>query len=127
MVNDIKRTERGWAGHFCCSAHCGFRRNTLLEYMDTKIIVSTVGNMRFQTGEIGIEKIGLEHYYETMAFRAEEKECYIDANVSEELEIPLKTRIIEISSSVDNEANDMHEEAVNYFIENIKYLDIIKP
>jgi len=41
----IKRYERGWAGHFICSYLCHFRRNTLLEFGNVRIVISTVGMM----------------------------------------------------------------------------------
>ncbi len=64
----IKRTERGWAGHFICGDRCRFRRNTLLEFGDVRIIVSTVGAM-YVDGKL--DSIGVDRYYETMAFHAE--------------------------------------------------------
>ena len=42
-MKKIKRTERGWAGHCIISDDCRYHRNTLLEYKDLKVVVSTIG------------------------------------------------------------------------------------
>ena len=109
MTSIIKRTERGWAGHFICAHDCLFRRNTLLENSETgaKIVVSTVGLMR--RGE-SIETIGFNRYFETMAFAAEPVGRYLDADVSREVEFDSPWSIAELDA--DDKANDMHEAVV---------------
>ena len=73
----IKRTERGWPGHFAESADCLFRRNTLIENGEEAIVVSTVGQRH--NGD-GLKPLCGRRYYETMAFKAAKKGFYIDAD-----------------------------------------------
>jgi hypothetical protein len=110
MPSIVTRTERGWGGHFICADRCLFRRNTLLHNTDTgaKIVISTVGLMKGPDG--GIEAIGGERYYETMAFAGEQEGKYIDANVSREVDFDSPWSIREIDA--DDQANDMHEAVV---------------
>ena len=75
----VKRTERGWGGHFIMADRCLFRRNTLLEYADRRFVVSTVGAC-YVDGKL--EEIGHERYYETMAFEAKLRGGYIEADVT---------------------------------------------
>ncbi len=109
---DIKRTERGWAGHFICSHRCLFRRNTLLEYNDLSIVVSTVGNMLIIDGrKRNIEKIGYNRYFETMCFHSMKDDVrYKDADVQRQIGFnsPWSIDIID----ADDKANDMHETVV---------------
>lgn len=117
-MSEVKRTERGWAGHLRFSSGCRFRRNTLLEYGDKKWIVSTVGAYVNSDGKF--DAIGYDRFFETMAFEAEEQNGYLDADVSRE--IPFESdwgifgetwkEIIEKYPQVDNVANDMHEKVV---------------
>lgn len=108
-MTKAKRTERGWAGHFCCADSCKFRRNTLLEYNGKAIVVSTVGNM-FIDNEL--REIGCSRHYETMAFYADDTE-YKDADVSKEIpfDSPWSLKWHE-DGYIDNEANAMHEKVV---------------
>lgn len=111
-------TERGWAGHFIASARCRFRRNTLVEGPGGRFVVSTVGAMIIETdGKQALETIGHERYYETMCWPAHREGPYWEANVSaEEIEIDdwaISAKApVDILDGVDNDANDMHEKAV---------------
>ena len=110
MKEEVKITERGWAGHFCCSNRCLFRRNTLLEYRDRKIVVSTVGQMKLDSGEI--DTIGCNRYYETMAFEVNYADTkYYDIDVDRQIVFHSDWYINKKDS--DNEANKMHENVVN--------------
>lgn len=112
----VKRTERGWAGHFILSYRCRFRRNTLLECGDIKIIVSTVGN--YVNPDNLIEKLGFNRYYETMAFHSDPNDTrYNDANVSRQVYFASPWEIG--STDADNEANEMHEMVVKEISRNL--------
>ena len=124
-MNEVKRTERGWAGHFICSRDCGFRRNTLLEYGNRKWIISTVGAMRNrQTHEM--EMIGYDRWYETMCFEAKLQDGYWDADVEkeiffedgEDLEWGIYgeswKEVMEKYKTPDETANEIHESIVSY-------------
>lgn len=108
----IKRTERGWAGHFCCSRNCIFHRNTLLEKGNIRIVVSTVGAMILNTDKKYTE-IGIGRYYETMAFHAKKDGIYWDADVSNQITFDSNWTVDKISENADKKANDMHEKIVD--------------
>ncbi len=109
-MKKVKRTERGWAGHFICADRCRFRRNTLLEFQKKKIVVSTVGLMEKLHGE-GFDTIGSYQYYETKAFYADPKNNrYHDIDVSREIHFDSEGTINKLDA--DDKANDMHEKVV---------------
>jgi hypothetical protein len=109
----VVRTERGWPGHYICSHLCLFRRNTLLACGETKVVVSTVGlqlaNPREDDPKKRFETIGLNRYFETMAFHAGNDE-YQDAEVSRQVNFKSKWAIAELDG--DLKANEMHEAVV---------------
>lgn len=111
----IKRIERGWAGHFCCAHQCRFRRNTLLENEDIKIVISTVGLMEGPFKDGKFDTIGHNRYFETMAFEAEWDGRYWDANISKQIWFESPWSISEIDA--DDRANDMHERVVGELME----------
>lgn len=126
----VKRTERGWAGHFIAAHNCYFRRNTLLEYKDKKWIVSTVGDYHPPYHKNNCpDTIGYDRWYETMVFEGEMKSNgYIDANVEKEI-FPKNDcgiwgrtwdEVLEKYPTPDNAANDMHERIVAEMIERIQ-------
>lgn len=118
-MKQVKRKERGWAGHLRFASGCRFRRNTLLEYGDKKWIVSTVGAYVKSDGKF--DAIGYNRFYETMAFEAKEQNGYLDADVSKEITFESDwgifgetwKEVIAKYPQVDNVANDMHEKVVN--------------
>ena len=108
----IKRTERGWGGHFICANRCRFRRNTLLEYDKIKIVISTVGLMESINESGQFKTIGHNRYYETMVFHSNKRDKrYYDINVSRQIYFDSEWAISEIDA--DDKANDMHEKVVD--------------
>lgn len=111
----IIRTERGWAAHFCCAQWCRFRRNTLLEHGDSRVVISSVGDYhRPIHGEEtkGPEEVGLDRYYETMAFEAMREAPYWEADIGEQLSFESEWALEEHGRGSDLPANAMHEAVV---------------
>lgn len=121
----IKRTERGWIGHFICADRCMFRRNTLLESDTDSVIISTVGAMLDLSNKT-LDTIGaFGRYYETMVFGTKRVGDYIDTDVSNQREFDSPWSICadsvdELPKGVDNIANEMHETVVDEFIEKLE-------
>lgn len=107
---EVKRTERGWAGHFCCSYRCEYHRNTLLEYNGMKVVVSTVGRLRKGRTRIKYMEVGHGRYFETRAFIANENDKYNDADVEREISFDAKWSLP--SPDMELEADAMHEDVV---------------
>lgn len=114
-IKDVKRTERGWVGHFIGGADCLYHRNTLLEYDDKMIVVSTIGgympsNKRkeyWHSGKVDFEMIGRDRYFETMAFVADKEDKYHDST-GERVLFGSKWEINDIDGEL--EADKMHED-----------------
>lgn len=107
----IKRTERGWSGHFIAADYCQFKRNTLLEKGERKIIVSTIGAY-FSPTEQKIVTIGFARFYETMVFEAILDDGYWDIDISNKIKFKSNWEIGEMERMSDQKANDMHEAVV---------------
>ena len=104
----VKRTERGWGGHFICADDCKFRRNTLLEYNGNFVVISTVGNY-FKDGEYRL--IGHERHFETMVFLSVKGDnLYHDADICRQVDIDSSWTLFNAEN--DNLADEMHEKIV---------------
>lgn len=118
MNKEIKTTERGWAGHFICSDLCYFRRNTLIEYRDIKIVINTVGAL-FSNGKV--DMVGQNRYYETEAFHSNEEDTkYHNADITQKVDLGCKWAIDRFDEDTDNEANEMHDNAVKWVCEQLE-------
>lgn len=116
----VKITERGWPGHFCCSHVCVFHRNTLLEYKDKKVVVSTVGRFQRNIHDLGFSALtgedkffqwlGPDRYFETMAFVAKENDMFNDADVTKEVLFDSNWQLNDPDAEI--EANEMHDAVV---------------
>jgi len=106
----VKKTERGWAGHYYNAFDCTFRRNTLLEYGETRIVVSTVGAKLYKDA---YEVIGGKRWYETMVFHAKLiSKIYWDADVSKQITVTSPWEIITLNFESDMYANNTHEAVI---------------
>lgn len=112
------RTERGWAGHFICADRCLFRRNTLVELGDNRVIISTVGRMRdiHTRDKVIFEEIGCDRHYETMVFKAKWEAPYWETDVGEQLNFDAEWCISDVVLDSDKRADEMHEAVVAEFI-----------
>lgn len=116
MEKQVTRTERGWTGHYICSYKCLFRRNTLLEYGDVKVVVSTVGAQLESDIPRRFDTVGADRYYETRAFMADMDDTrFYDIDVGKMLVVDSNTAIDHLDA--DDEANDMHEAVVEEMAE----------
>ena len=108
----VTRTERGWGAHFVGGDKCYFRRNTLIEVGDRRVVVSTVGNYHGTWEPLGGSvRPGDGRIYETMAFEAIQEGIYWEADVCKPFAFDGVQALPKGSN--DLEANDMHENAVD--------------
>lgn len=120
---EVKRTERGFAGHFICAKDCWYRRNTLLEAGNLRIVVSSVGNYhmppRLSNGEAA--EIGLDRYYETMAFYAKWEDPYWEADIERPVSFHAEWGIFEKpKNESDFEMDEIHEGVVAELSQRLK-------
>lgn len=116
---NLKRIERGWAGHFCCGTQCQWHRNTLVldEETGKGIVVSSVGQLPDYRNKDKYIEIGLRRFYETMMFVAEEMDGYMEANVRKTIYSPegMAWCVNDYpDGKTDMQAEKIHENHVEY-------------
>jgi len=119
-MEKVKRTEKGWAGHYICADRCMFRRHTLLYYGGLAISVSTVGNFIQGRENREVTQIGSGHYFETMAFHSQmatPSAPWRDGDVSKPIMIQSPSKLYQPWK--EQEANDMHEKVVDEITERL--------
>ncbi len=104
----LKRSERGWSAHYILAERCLFRRNTLLELAEVRIVVSTVGRQLAAPGLI--EPLGPDRFFETMAFHAWKNGKFWDADIARQLRLDSPFNLD--SEDVEDQADAMHEAIV---------------
>ena len=124
-MTEVKVTERGWAGHFEDADRCAYHRNTLVEYDDRKIVVSTVG--RYQVRGRIVE-IDYERWFDTKVCVAVQTAKYLEPDMKKEIHLDCDTAMYadnfsdllkEHPEGIDNAADRMHEEAVKEVVKKI--------
>ena len=119
-LTEAKTTERGWPAHHICRTRCVFHRNTLIEYGNTRIIVSTVGNFRAKrNGKEIIDTVGHDRYYETLVFGAVKEEGYWEID-GRQFDVNGKWSIDHCEYKADAEANRMHDNFVKRLVKKLK-------
>jgi hypothetical protein len=96
-----------------------FHLNTLIECGDQRIVVSTVGQMRTPS-ESKVQTIGLDRYYETMAFHARDCKGYVEAEVQQQINFESNWAIDKCDFSTDKSANDMHDAVVTEIVSKLE-------
>jgi len=122
----VKKTERGWPGHFCCGEDCIYHRNTLLQYGDTYIVVSTVGKYLSRLSynyrnrkDYTYETVRSGCYYETMAFFSDVSDTrYYDMDVNKQIKIDSDT-LLDLMDA-DDVADTMHNRVVSELSRKLK-------
>lgn len=98
-----------------------FRRKTLLEYGETRVVVSTVGDMKFPISESEVaeryyiepkflRQVGYNRYYETMVFRFDPYDDSHNVDVKNEISFESQWSIDRLNA--DKEAIEMHERVI---------------
>lgn len=119
MEKTVKTTERGWAAHFIMANRCLFHRNTLVEYKDVKVVVSTVGLCieKFEPNkQHTFTTVGCDRYYETKVFIADDTEFH-DADASQQLDSDCPNEPI-LWDEIN--ANNIHDRMVEKWKNEIK-------